>query len=146
MIKGRWVSGLRPDKLSVIAEASVASAEARAVLYRKPPARPAPSEKSQTVVLPWQVEEGDWRFIGPHRKPYWMTEALDAKEFAQRLTAKDAHAARMRQLRDNPRCRISPNGFRFECTDCGGMFEDDNEGIHADRDCRLPSARRIGWQ
>lgn len=143
VIKGRWVSALPPAKWSVIAEASVASA----VLYRKPPAQPAPSsEKSQPVVLPRQIEEGDWRSIGPHRKPYWMTEVLDAKEFAQRLAAKEAHVARMQQLTDNPRYRISPNGFRFECTDCGGMFEDDNEGIHGDGDCLLPGTQKFGWR
>jgi hypothetical protein len=22
--------------------------------------------------------------------------------------------------------RVSPNGFRFQCTDCGGTFKDEN--------------------
>jgi hypothetical protein len=29
------------------------------------------------------------------------------------------------------RYRASLHGCRFQCTDCGGMFEDDSEGIHA---------------
>jgi len=148
IIKGRWVSALPPAKWSLIAEGSVASAEARDVLYRKPPAQPSPppSEKSQTAVLPVQVGEGDWRFIGPRRKPYWMTEARGTGELPYRLAAKKAHAARMEQLRANPRYRVSPNGFRFECTDCGGMFEDDNEGIHAGAGCLIPGTRRFGWR
>lgn len=98
--------------------------------------------------MPAQVDEADWRFIRPRRKPhlpYWMAEARDAGEIAQRLAAKEVHAARMEQIRANPRYRVSPNGFRFECTDCGGEFEDDNEGIHAGARCMAPGVRRSGW-
>lgn len=155
VIKGRWVSALPPAKWSVIAEASVASAEAREVLYRRPLPQPAPSEeklltpaeeKQRPVVLPVHIGESDWRFIGPRRKPYWMTEASGAVEIAQRLAAKEAYAIRVQQLRDNPRYRVSPNGFRFHCTDCGGMFEDDREGRHADRGCLVPGARGFDWR
>lgn len=152
VIRGRWVSALPPAKWTVIAEPSVASGEAREALYRRPLAGPAPSgEKHRPVVLPAQVEESDWRFIGPRRKPYWMTEvwmteARGTGELPYRIAAKEAYAARMQQLRANPRYLVSPNGFRFECTDCGGMFEDDNEGIHAGGGCLIPGARRFGWR
>lgn len=98
IIHGRWVSALPPAKWSVIAEASLASAEARDVLHRQPPSQPTHSRETPTPArLPAQVDEADWRFIGPRRKPhlpYWMTEARDAGEIAQRLAAKEAHAAR----------------------------------------------------
>jgi hypothetical protein len=147
VIRGHWVSALPPAKWTVIAEPSVTGGEAREALYRKPPARPAPSgEEARPGVLPGQVEESDWRFIGPRRKPCWMTEARGTGELSYRLAAKEAHAARMQQLRANPRYLVSPNGFRFECTDCGGMFEDDNEGIHAGGGCLIPGNWRFGWR
>jgi hypothetical protein len=90
VIKSRWVSALPPAKWAPIAEASVASAEAREVLYRKPAARPVPAEERPRPELPPQVSEADWRFIGPRRKPYWMTETVDAREVAQGLAAKEA--------------------------------------------------------
>ncbi|WP_284976097.1 hypothetical protein [Arthrobacter sp. efr-133-TYG-104] len=72
--------------------------------------------------------------------------ASGSEELPYRLAAKKAHAERMEQLRANPRYSVSPNGFRFECTDCGGEFEDDNEGIHAARGCVTPGSRRFGWR
>lgn len=148
IVHGRWVSALPPTKWSVIAEASIASAEARDVLHRQPPRQPAPpAVKRRPAVLPSHVEEGDWRFIGPRRRrSYWMTDSSGVGELPYRLAAKEAHAARMQQLRADPRYRVSPNGFRFECVDCGGEFEDDNEGIHADGACMIPGIRRFGWQ
>ncbi|WP_139007022.1 competence protein CoiA [Arthrobacter crystallopoietes] len=159
IIQGRWVSALPPAKWSVIAEGSVASNEARDVRYRKPTKHAPPSvEKKQPAALPAHVEESDWRFIGPRRKldwmtktggvelPYWMTEAIDAGELQYRLAAKEAHATRMQQLRANPRYCVSPNGFRFQCNDCGGEFEDDNEGIHTDGRCLIPAARSFSWR
>ncbi|QHK18515.1 hypothetical protein GU243_00500 [Pseudarthrobacter psychrotolerans] len=146
IIQGRWVSALPPEKWTLIAEASAASAEARDMLHRKPPTQPSHfSEEPRPARLPVQVEESDWRFIGPRRKPYWMTES-GSEELPYRLAAKKAHAERMEQLRANPRYRVSPNGFRFECTDCGGEFEDDKEGIHADRGCVTPGTRSFGWR
>lgn len=146
VVQGRWVSALPPEKWTLIAEASAASVGARDVLNRKPPTQPRDSsEKQRPGRLPVQVEESDWRFIGPRRKPYWMTESGN-EELPYRLAAKKAHAERMEQLRANPRYRVSPNGFRFECTDCGGEFEDDNEGIHADRGCITLGNRRFGWR
>lgn len=146
IIQGRWVSALPPAKWSVIAEASVARAQAREVLGRRTPAQSAPAEvKPQPVVQPVHITEGDWRFIGPKRRPYWTAEATDVREIVQRQAAKDAHAARMQQLRDNPRYRVHANGFRFDCTDCGGVFEDDKEGIHADAGCLVRNARSSSW-
>lgn len=146
IIQGRWVSALPPAKWTVIAEESVARAEAHAVVDRKPPYQPThSSEKPRPAPLPVQVEESDWRFIGPRRKPVWIMET-GIGELPYRLEAKKANAERMEQLRANPRYRVSANGFRFECTDCGGTFEDDNEGVHADRGCLNPGARRRGWR
>lgn len=145
VIQGRWVSALPPAKWTLIAEASVSSAEAREVLYRKTPVQPTHAqEKPRASRPPVQVEESDWRFIGPRRKPFWVTES-GTGELPYPLAAKKAHAERMEQLRANPRYRVSPNGFRFECTDCGGEFEDDKEGIHANGGCLIPGAR-LGWR
>jgi hypothetical protein len=146
VIRSRWVSALPPAKWALIAEASVASAQAREVLYRKPAAQSVPAEEKPRPPLPSQLSEADWRFIGPRRKPYWMTETVDATEVAQRLAAKEVYAARMQQLRDDPRYRVSPNGFRFECTDCGGMFEDDREGRHAGGACLQPKGGAFDWR
>jgi hypothetical protein len=147
IIQGRWVSALPPAKWTVVAEESVvARAEARKVVDRKPPYQPTDSpEMPRQPRLPVQVEESDWRFIGPRRQQVWMIET-GTDELPYRLAAKKAHAERMEQLRANPRYRVSPNGFRFECTDCGGTFEDDNEGIHADLGCHNPGARGYGWR
>lgn len=106
-------------------------------------AQPVPAEEKPRPLLPSQLSEADWRFIGPRRKPYWMRETVDATEVAQRLAAKEAYAARMQQLRDDPRYRVSPNGFRFNSTDCGGMFEDDREGRHAGGACLLRRGGRF---
>lgn len=75
-----------------------------------------------------------------------LTIEASGAVIAQRLAAKEAYAARMQQLRDNPRYRVSPNGFRFQRTDCGGTFEDDREGRHADRGCLVPGAREFDWR
>lgn len=48
LIHGRWVSALPPAKWSVIAEASLASAEARDVLHRQPPSQPTHSREKPT--------------------------------------------------------------------------------------------------
>jgi hypothetical protein len=146
IIQGRWVSALPLAKWTVVAEEGIARAEARTVVDRKPSYQGTYSfEKPRPAPLPVQVEENDWRFIGPRRKPVWIRET-GTGELPYRLAAKKAHAERMEQLRENPRYRVSPNGFRFECTDCGGTFEDDNEGIHADRGCLSPGARGRGWR
>jgi hypothetical protein len=141
VIKPRRVSALPAARWALIAEPSVSSAEARGAVYRKPTARSVRAEEEPRPLLPPQLGEADWRFIGPRRKPYWMTETDDPADLAQRLAAKEAYAARVQQLRDNPSYRVSPNGFRFECTDCGGTFEDDREGRHADG---LASGQRAG--
>ncbi|MDQ0679374.1 hypothetical protein QFZ30_002756 [Arthrobacter pascens] len=67
-----------------------------------------------------------------------------AAELAARLAAKDAKGTRKRAISENPRYTGIANGFRFQCTDCGGGFEDENEGIHADARCRVPGARSSG--
>jgi hypothetical protein len=147
VVQGRWVAALPRDKWSAIAEGNPIGSQAREVLYRKPSTQPSPAKaKPQESVVLRYMAEGDLRFIGPRRKAYWMSEARDAKEIIERHAAKDARAVRMQEVRDNPRYRASPNGFRFECTDCGGVFEDDNEGIHADARCRVPGARNSGWR
>lgn len=157
IIQGRWVSALPPAKWSVIAEGNVARAQAREVLYRQPPAPPPPApvipaaavkppERIQTVHRPALIQEGDPGFIGPRQWAHWMSEVRDSDELAARLAAKDARAARKRAISENPRYIGSANGFRFQCTDCGEVFEDDNEGIHADARCRTPGARSSGWR
>jgi hypothetical protein len=52
----------------------------------------------------------------------------------------------MQELRDNPRYRVQANGFRFDCRDCGGVFEDDKEGIHADVRCLIRNVRSSSWE
>lgn len=155
VVQWRWMAALPQTKWALVAEGIPSSAgrrmPAREELQTKRAGEPRQvREKTPPPArLPAQVGEADRRFIGPRRKPhlpYWMTEARDAGEMAQRLAAKEAHAARMEQLRANPRYRVSPNGFRFECTDCGGEFEDDNEGIHAGARCLAPGVRRSGWR
>lgn len=152
VIQGQWVAELPHTKWALIAAGS--SSRPGRTLPSREVLRPGQPEaavaKSQPAAgLPSYVDEADRRFIGPRRKPslpYWMTEARDPGELAQRLAAKESHAARMEQLRANPRYVVSPNGFRFECTDCGGMFEDDNEGIHAGARCMAPGVRSKGWR
>ncbi|WP_159701477.1 competence protein CoiA [Arthrobacter sp. 18067] len=144
LIQGRWVSALPPAKWTLIAETSVSTAWARDVPYRKTPAQTTHTqEKAPAQRPPVKVEESDWRFIGPRRKPNWITEA-GSEELPYFLVAKKAHAERMEQLRASPRYRVSPNGFRFECADCGGEFEDEKEGIHADGGCLILGARGLG--
>lgn len=146
IVQGRWVSALPPEKWTLIAEARAARAGARDVLHRKPPTQATDSsQKPRPARLPSQVEENDWRFIGPRRKSSWVTET-GIEELPYRMAAKKAYAERMEQLRANPRYRVSPNGFRFQCTDCGGEFEDDKEGIHADRGCVTRGTRSFGWR
>lgn len=154
VIRGRWVIALPPAKWSVIAEGSAARGQAREVLYRKPPAPPPvtpaaaikPAFRVQTVRRPALIEEDHPAFIGPRRWAYWMSEARDPEELSARMAAKDAKASRMRSISENPRYVGSANGFRFQCTDCGGSFEDENEGIHANARCRASGARSSGWQ
>lgn len=159
VIKGRWIAALPPTKWSLIAEGNAPHAQASGVLHTKAPEPPpaplmrevsttyaTPKPSAQSTQHPAMVEEAEPAFTGPRPWAYWMSEARDAGELAQRLAAKEAHAARMAQLRADPRYRVSPNGFRFECTDCGGMFEDDNEGIHAGGRCMAPGVRRSGWR
>lgn len=158
VIRGRWVTALPPIKWSIIAEGSRISEEARAALYRRPdqlPAAPgsvthptasAPSLRVQPVHRPAIIQEGDPEFIGPRRWAHWMSEARDANEIAERQAAKDARAARMRAIREDPRYIASVNGFRFQCADCGGEFEDDNEGLHADARCLGSGGRSAVWR
>ncbi|MDQ0148076.1 MULTISPECIES: competence protein CoiA [Micrococcaceae] len=157
VIRGSWVTALPSGKWSVIAQGSRISEEARAALYQ----RPAPLlEAALTVTRPVAsspglpvepvhgpvIQEGDPGFVGPRRWSHWMSEARDADEIAERQAAKDARAARMREIRENPRYIGSANGFRFRCTDCGGVFEDDNEGIHANSRCLSVGGRPPGWR
>lgn len=146
VIQGRWVAGLPHTKWALIATGSPSRSgrtlPAWEVLHRK---QVVQSETAREKLPPearlqLTYDEADPRFIGPKRKPFWISEARDAKEIAGRQAAKDARAARMQAIRDNPRYRASPNGFRFECIDCGGMFEDDKEGIHANGGCLIPAA------
>ncbi|MBE4719536.1 hypothetical protein [Pseudarthrobacter sp. AB1] len=159
VIKGRWVAALPAGKWSVIAEGSAARAEAREVLYRKPPEPPPPPpalvvpetaqtlpERFKTVHRTAAIVEGDPAFIGPRRWAHWMSEARDLEELGARMAAKDAKAERMRSISENHRYIGSANGFRFRCTDCGGVFEDENEGIHADARCLTRGARSFGWR
>lgn len=154
VVRGRWVTALPPVKWVVVAEASRASEEARAALYPRPdplppmratgPVASASRLLVQPAPKPAVLQEGDPEFIGPRAWAYWMSEARDAEEIVQRQAAKDARAARMRAIRENPRYIGSINGFRFHCTDCGGEFEDDNEGIHADAGCLRFTGRQYG--
>ncbi len=147
VIKGRWITALPPAKWSVIAEGGATNPEAGEVLHRRQPAQPPKTPtKPPTAVQPSNVSEGDYLFIGPKRTPFWISETTNGQEIAERQAAKAARAARMHEITNNPRYRASPNGFRFECTDCGGMFEDDNEGIHANARCLIHGTRSSGWQ
>jgi Competence protein CoiA-like family len=152
VIQGRWVAELPHTKWALIAAGSPSRSSrtlpAGEVHHRKQASKagaatdkPAPAGRLQL-----SYDEADLRFIGPKRKPLWISEARDAKEIAERQAAKDARAACLQAIRDNPRYRASPNGFRFECLDCGGMFEDDREGIHADGGCGIPGARAFSWR
>lgn len=152
VIQGRWVAELPHTKWALIAAGSPSRSSqtlpAWEAHHRKQATRAgATTEKPPPAGrLQLSYDEADPRFIGPKRKPFWISEARDAKEIADRQAAKDARAARLQAIRDNPRYRASPNGFRFECLDCGGMFEDDKEGIHADGGCRIPGARAFSWR
>jgi hypothetical protein len=97
------------------------------------------------VHRPAIIQDDDPELIGPRRWAHWMSEARDAKEIAERQAAKDARAAQLRAIRENPRYIGSANDFRFQCSDCGGVFGDDNEGIHANARC-LPGGRSSGWR
>lgn len=147
VIKSRWVTALPPAKWSVIAEGGATNPEAREVLHRRQPAHPPQTHpRPPAAIRPSNISEGDYRFIGPKRTPFWISETTNGREIAERQAAKDAKAARMHEITNNSRYRASPNGFRFECTDCGGMFEDDNEGIHANARCLIRGTRSSGWQ
>lgn len=95
-----------------------------------------PKRRSPRVIL-----EDHPQFIGPKRRPLWTTDARTAEEIAERQAAKDRRAAHLRAIYANPRYQALPNGFRFKCTDCGGMFEDGYEGIHAQARCLTGSGR-----
>ncbi|PNH86108.1 competence protein CoiA [Arthrobacter sp. AFG20] len=151
VIQGRWVAALPHTKWSLIA-AGTPSRSGRTlppweVLRRKQAEQlRAGRKKSPAAHHQRTYQEADPGFIGPKPKPFWISEARNAEEIAERQAAKDARAARMHAIRDNPRYLASPNGFRFQCTDCGGMFEDDNEGIHADGGCLNSGVRGAGWR
>lgn len=122
VIQGRWVAALPHTKWALIAAGNPSRSgrtlPAWEVLRRK---QAAATEKTPPAARPQlPSDEADPRLIGPKRKPFWISEARDAKEVAERQAAKDARAARMQAIRDNPRYRATPNGFRFECKDCGG--------------------------
>ncbi|MFE4542437.1 competence protein CoiA [Arthrobacter sp. NPDC056727] len=150
VIQGRWVASLPHTKWSLIA-AGTPSRSGRTlppweVLRRKQAEQlPAGRQKLPAAHHQRTYQEAE-PVISPNGKPFWMSEARNAEEIAERQAAKDARAARMQAIRDNPRYRGSPNGFRFQCSDCGGMFEDDNEGIHADGGCLNPGVRGAGWR
>lgn len=61
----------------------------------------------------------------------WVSEAQNDQEIAERQAAKDRRAAQIQAIRDNTRYLSFPNGFRLQCTDCGGIFEVDGEILHA---------------
>lgn len=143
LVQGRWVSSIPNSKWSAIAEHTQAEVD-----VPKPPepgARHGPPReqtfRAQTVHRPARIEEGHSEFIGPRPWALWMSEARDATEIAARQAAKDARAARLREISENPRYIGSVNGFRFQCSDCGGTFEDDNEGIHANAQCLARGGR-----
>jgi hypothetical protein len=128
------------------------------MLYGRPPAAtpPAPAQARQ-VEAPQPVlraepppaailQEVNPEFVEPRPWALWMSEARNPEELAARLAAKDARAVRMREIKENPRYIGSTNGFRFQCKDCGGIFEDDNEGIHANAKCLVRGGRPSGWR
>jgi hypothetical protein len=45
-----------------------------------------------------------------------------------------------------PRYRARLSVFHFDCRERGGMFEDADEGIHADARCCIPGARSPVWR
>lgn len=103
VIKGRWVTAIPPAKWAVIAEGGATNPEAREVLHlRQPPQPPKTRTKPPTAVHPSNVSEGDYRFIGPKRSPFWMSETTNGQEMAERQAAKAAKAARMHEITNNP--------------------------------------------
>lgn len=146
VIQGRWVAGIPHTKWALIASGSPARSGRTLPPWEVVRRRQDAPQTAATRRVQQRYDEADPRFIGPRRRPFWLSEARDAREIAERQAAKDARAAQLQAIRDNPRYRASPNGFRFECTDCGGIFEDDNEGKHANRGCVIPGQRSSGWR
>ncbi|WP_394253086.1 competence protein CoiA [Arthrobacter pityocampae] len=146
LIQGRLVRMLAPDKWSIIAGAEgpairYVSSEQALQGWESLRARPQPKRQARREQKPRRQMTGaapvaqHSDVIGPQGKPFWMTEARSAEEIAERQAAKDARAAQLQAVRDNPRYHLQPNGFRFNCLDCGNVFEDGYEGIHAESRC-----------
>lgn len=146
LIQGRLIRTLPANKWSLITGAEGPAAryvpsEQALQGWESLRARPQPKQRErreknlerQMTESALVVQHSD--VIGPQGTPFWMTEARSAGEIALRQAAKDARAAQLQAVRDNPRYRIQPNGFRFNCLDCGGVFEDGYEGIHAKSRC-----------
>ncbi|XAS74021.1 hypothetical protein VUN82_09395 [Micrococcaceae bacterium Sec5.1] len=150
IIRERLVAALPRTKWSLIAAGILNRSGRPPVVQEALPSeqgihRPTPPEEPSRAPIQQTNDEVNPRLLGPKSKPLWMLEARGGRDIAERLAAKEAQTARMQTIRDNPRYRASPNGFRFYCTDCGGIFEDDKEGIHADGGCIIPSKRGSGW-
>lgn len=147
IISGLLIAVLPPEKWSLIA-----GPEERA--QQQPSSEQPPPQ--QCVRLPVH-REGHTRtpitfpvtvshdpapaIIGSDGKPLWVSEAQNDQEIAERQAAKDRRAAQIQAIRDNPRYLSFPNGFRLQCTDCGGIFEVDGEILHAGARC-LPRPKR----
>ncbi len=146
LIQERLIRAIPPTKWSLIT-----GAEGPAVRYvpseralqgweslrtRPQPKQPERREnkpKQQMTESPPVVQHSE--VVGPEGTPFWTTEARSAEELAERQAAKAARAAQLQVVRDNPRYRLQLNGFRFNCLDCNGVFEDGYEGIHAHSRC-----------
>lgn len=146
LVQGRWLSSIPSSKWSAIVERIPAAVDVPKL--SEPGARHGPPREQaftvQTVHRPARIEEGHPEFIGPRPWALWMSEARDATEIAARQAAKDARAARLLEISENPRYVGSANGFRFQCRDCGETFEDDNEGIHANAQCLARGGKNPG--
>ncbi len=143
LVQGRWVSSIPKWKWSTIAERSQAEVE---VPSRRNRAGAPGRQRSKPSALRRCIGRSALRkatrsSLAPRPWALWMSAVRDATEIAARQAAKDARAARLREISENPRYIGSANGFRFQCSDCGGTFEDDNEGIHANAQCLARGGR-----
>lgn len=140
IIQGLLIAVLPPEKWTLIGGPEERATYTQQPTQRMQPPAPRNDYPRPRVIVPITVA----RYpspdlipapIGPAEKPFWISEAQNDKQIAERQAAKDKRAAQIQEIRDSPRYRSLPSGFRFQCTDCHGVFEVDNEGLHAEAGC-----------
>lgn len=131
VILQRHIAALPPEKWLLIANLVLSAPDPSRYPHRKH--RQHRWEREAHKARDFELQ-ATWK----QTQSLWRSPEVFEDEQRRRENLKAQRAAEKEAIRQDPRYRNHGKDWRCACLDCGGEFEDYQEGIHADSQCISP--------